>query len=535
MPSEKEYIVTVKKDVNWEEVHNELTTNTAGLETIPDRTVDVVNLRNNNERNTHYALTDEESAALRNDSRIAAVIDPTTRKFKKIAFQEGNFNKTYTASGEQQNWGMLRHLSTTNNYGTSTGDPGGTYDYVLDGTGVDTVIIDSGIQADHPEWQDTNSNSRLQQINWYTASGVSGTQNANHYRDYDGHGTHVTGTVAGKTFGWAKNARIYNIKLEDLVGTGDTGTGIPSYDIFDILLGWHNAKAGSRPTVVNASFGIGIFLNTNVTPNQIVGVNGNPLATITGGVYRGVAHSNTTRSTLISKGLTGLNLSGGYYQYQGYDAATDADLDQSIDSGIICTISSGNGSQKVDVLGGQDYNNYLTLSADIFGDGSYRWYYNRGGSPGFGINPGFYVGALGYTAYSSTLDQKAYFSNGGPGVNIYTAGEAIISAMSTINEGYTGVYTPQNYYLNSSYRQAKVAGTSMASPQMAGMAACLLQAHPTWTPSQVVNWFQNKSQNKMYSSGVDNDYSNVSSIWGGTQRVAYFPLKGQKPFNYTGS
>jgi len=70
---------------------------------------------------------------------------------------------------------------------------------------------------------------------------------------------------------------------------------------------------------------------------------------------------------------------------------------------------------------------------------------------------------------------------------------------------------------------------------MAGMAACLLQAHPSWTPGQVMNWFQNKAQDKMYASGLDNDYSNAYSIWGGTKRVAYFPLKGQKPFNYTGS
>ena len=538
MPSEKEYIVTVKKGVNWKEVHNELTTNTAGSETIPDRTVDVVNLRNINERNTHYALTDEESAALRNDSRIAAVIDPTTRKFKKSAFQEGNFNKTYTATGEQQNWGMLRHLSTTNNYGTSTGDPGGTYDYVLDGTGVDIVVLDSGIQADHPEWQDANGVSRLQQIDWYSASGVAGSQNANHYRDYDGHGTHVTGTAAGKTFGWAKNARIYSIKVAEIAdAVGDIGTGIPATDVLDVLLGWHNNKTGSRPTVANASFGLALLLNANVSPNTIVDDNGNPVATITGGSYRGVPHALTTRAALSSKGLSdGQSLGGGYYRYLQYDAATDADTDQLVDAGIILAKSAGNTTQKIDVAGGLDYDNYLTLSADFFGDGSFRWYYNRGGSPGLGSNPGFLVGALGYTVHSSTLDRKANFSCGGPGVNIYTAGEAVHSAMSTTYDPfYTSIYLPQPYYLNNSFKQAKIAGTSMASPQMAGMAACLLQAHPSWTPGQVMNWFQNNAQNKMYSSGLDNDYSYAYSIWGGTQRVAYFPLKGQKTFNYTAS
>lgn len=534
MAGEKEYIVTVKKGVNWEEVHNELTTNTSGSETIPDRVVDVVKFRDNNERNTHYALTDEESAALRNDPRIAAVVDPTLRKIKAFAIQDGNFNKTYTATGEQQNWGLLRHISATNIWGTGTGDVSGTYDYVLDGTGVDVVITDSGIEPNHPEWQDANGVSRLQQINWYSASSVPGSQNVNHYRDYSGHGTHVTGTAAGKTFGWAKNARIYSMKIQGLEGSSDSGTGIPDYDVADILLGWHNAKAGSRPTVINASWGYICILDTSVTPNRILGPGGT--ATITGGVYRGVPHSNTTRSSLRSKGLgLGQNAGGGYYYYDMYDASSDADIDQLIDAGIIMTVSSGNSGQKQDISIGQDYNNYLTLSADAAADGSFRWYYNRSGSPGFGSNFGFYVGALARQSRSATEDQKVYFSNGGTAVNIYTAGEAIISATSTVNEGFTGDYTPQSYYLDNSFKQAKIAGTSMASPQMAGMAACLLQAHPAWTPSQVVNWFQNNAQNKMYSSGLDDDYTNDYSIWGGTKRVAYFPLKGQKPFSYIGS
>ena len=37
--------------------------------------------------------------------------------------------------------------------------------YTLDGTGVDVVIQDTGVQL--PEYDDADGNTRLQQIDWY--------------------------------------------------------------------------------------------------------------------------------------------------------------------------------------------------------------------------------------------------------------------------------------------------------------------------------------------------------------------------------
>ena len=91
---------------------------------------------------------------------------------------------------------------------------------------------DSGLQVDHPEFNDANGVSRVQQIDWYAASGITGSQSASHYGDTDGHGTHCGGTATGLNFGWASNARVYSVKVGGLEGPGDTGgISISSNDV----------------------------------------------------------------------------------------------------------------------------------------------------------------------------------------------------------------------------------------------------------------------------------------------------------------
>lgn len=543
----REYIVTVKKDVDWRTVHNELIVDTSTNDSVdsnivPDRTCDVAQERANNPRNTHYTLSESEAIKLRQDSRILAVqaVEDIPEP-KPRAFQDGNFNRLSTATGQNDNWGLLRHIKQTNTFNNSQSDPGGNYEYVLDGTGVDVVIVDTGIQVGHPEWE-ANGVSRLKQVNWPTISGVSFTQPANFYTDTNGHGTHCIGTMAGKTFGWCKNSDIYNITLY-----ANSGNTITWSNTVDSLIGWHNKKNDvndaaytGNPTVVNMSFGYVWYIRTTTTPNAI-SFNGTDYYDITGGRYRGVTHTDTAYANLQNRGLIGEAQGGGVYGYPRKFASQDADVETLINNGIHVCCAAGNDSMKMDIPGGVDYDNYLTFT---FSGTTYYMYYHRGGTPSVNeggdtytstatqdnpvgdLNEGFMVGATdAFDVQDGAVyrDRKTGFSQSGPGVNIYTAGRYIISAQPN-NQG-------SSYFADSSYRQAKYSGTSMASPQMVGMIGCLLQAHPDWTPAQVKKYFESNAITNLNDTGNTDDYATNTTIHGGPNRVAYFPMHGQKPFN----
>ena len=259
---EKEYVVIVHKGVDLAAFDAELAAAT-GDSPIPNRSVQVADPREGSKRMTHWMLTDDEAQTLQSDQRVLAVeIPPHMRDDIEFtldakAKRGGSFKRKGTPTASNVNWGLRRSNARTNIYfGQEDVNENLESDYVfaLDGAGVDVVIQDTGIQADHPEFQDYNGNSRVQQIDWYAASGLSGSMPTEHYTDYDGHGTHVAGIVAGKTYGWAKNSRIYAVKLDGLEGTSDPNGGIPVTDAFDIIKEWHKRKKAPSYTPTDAEY-----------------------------------------------------------------------------------------------------------------------------------------------------------------------------------------------------------------------------------------------------------------------------------------
>lgn len=502
--SEKEYIVIVNKGVDLEEFDAEMSA-TTGSGPVPNRSVDLANPRPGSRRMTHWMLTDEEAADLKNDPRVLDVeIPPNQRTDIQIglnAIQSFNFDKTTSPTNASANWGLSRCNSLTNNYGSGTSPTSQLFEYAIDGTGVDIVIQDTGIQADHPEWEDAAGNSRLVELDWYTASGLPGSMPNGHYTDYHGHGTHCAGISAGKTYGFAKGAAIYAMKVDGLEGPTDPNGGIPVSDCFDTIKEWHAAKTNGRPTVVNMSWGYsGTRLQTNPA----------------GGTYQGNPWTYSGESQTELWETYGLvpQISDGFTNFRSIPVrvpSVDTDIEELIDAGVHVVIAAGNNYYKVDVASGIDYNNTIDL-----GNGNEA--YHRGSSPF--SERAFITGNVNSDFFDdggTPLDKTGVSSTRGPGVNIWAPGTDIISAASTTN-----VFGSSSGDYDGTYSLANITGTSMAAPQVAGVVALHAQIKPTASPEQMLNRIIYDSKPTLYNPGNAFDYAQyLTHLVGSPNRFLY--------------
>jgi len=121
----------------------------------------------------------------------------------------------------------------------------GTYTYTTTASNVRAYIIDTGIQANHPQFGSRAAAS-------YDYAGGSGA-------DCNGHGTHVAGTIGSTTYGVAKGVLLRGVRVLDCNGSGSTSAIIAGID-------WVRLNA-VKPAVANMSLGGGLSstLNTAAT------------------------------------------------------------------------------------------------------------------------------------------------------------------------------------------------------------------------------------------------------------------------------
>ncbi|WP_370249401.1 S8 family serine peptidase [Nocardioides sp.] len=113
----------------------------------------------------------------------------------------------------------------------------GTYTSTATGSGVRAYIIDTGILATHSEFSGR------------VAAGATAINDGRGTTDCNGHGTHVAGTVGGRTYGVAKSVTLVPVRVLGCDGSGSNSGVIAGMD-------WVATNA-TRPAVANMSLGGG--------------------------------------------------------------------------------------------------------------------------------------------------------------------------------------------------------------------------------------------------------------------------------------
>jgi subtilisin family serine protease len=118
------------------------------------------------------------------------------------------------------------------------------YTYLNSGTGANVYVIDGGIRYTHQEF-----GGRAALAYDYVAGGTG--------LDCNGHGTHVAGIIGGATYGVAKNAKLWSVRVLDCANQGTLARIIAGVD-------W---VAGNhvKPAVANLSFITIVSNSTNGT------------------------------------------------------------------------------------------------------------------------------------------------------------------------------------------------------------------------------------------------------------------------------
>ncbi|MGF0170073.1 S8 family peptidase [Streptomyces sp. Marseille-Q5077] len=165
-----------------------------------------------------YAVRANERQAMRlaADSRVASVVQDT-----RVTLDHTQKNPP--------SWGLdridRRNLPLDRSY-TWPESAGG---------GVTVYVIDTGIRVSHKDFGGRAS---------YGWDFVGDDRTAS---DGNGHGTHVAGTIAGKQYGVAKNAKVVAVRVLDNAGGGSTADVIAGID-------WVTRHA-RKPAVANVSLG----------------------------------------------------------------------------------------------------------------------------------------------------------------------------------------------------------------------------------------------------------------------------------------
>ena len=169
--------VTLNIGEDIDQFIQEMQTENLAHEYVPERAVDVSDLINESLVNTEFLLTADEAEQLRHDPRVRDIRVGTLEEHG-VEIRHFTFAEPITSTNDGSwatgnidvNWGLS---AITGNTGILNSNSIANYSrpYTLDGTGVDIIIMDSGLQINHPEFQNQGGVSRVQTIDWFGGIG----------------------------------------------------------------------------------------------------------------------------------------------------------------------------------------------------------------------------------------------------------------------------------------------------------------------------------------------------------------------------
>lgn len=224
------------------------------------------------------------------NTKVTEFVDGMQRNPNVDFIEEDVIVSTNLSTQLQSSWGLDRidQMSLPLNK---------TYNYQFDGSGVNAYIVDTGLNDTHEEFANR------------VKPGFSAILDGKGTTDCKGHGTHVAGTLGGKTYGVAKNVNIIPVKVFDCNGNSSLSGILAGID-------WI-IQNGRLPAVINMSLGASV--NNTFDQAAAAAFNAGFVVVASAGNYAGLAcnQSPAREPSVITVGSSDIDDAKSYYSNFG--------------------------------------------------------------------------------------------------------------------------------------------------------------------------------------------------------------------------